>query len=163
MLCVSVPTTFRVAWENGALVLDIVCHEPEMKKLNIAGDVHNGDCVAISIETPLHSYYHLEINPDGTLAEGNPGPNWKSLAEVKTERGPDSWRVRVRLPVVGEAEAQSDPRHRIAGKKPTTESPWWFNVGRQRMLDLKKPELQAFSPTKAGWHVPTKFGRLEIK
>ncbi len=71
----AVPTTFRVSWETNALVLDIVCHEPEMKKLNIAGDVHNGDCVAISIETPLHSYYHLEINPDGTIAEGNPGAN----------------------------------------------------------------------------------------
>jgi hypothetical protein len=159
----AVPTTFRVAWEQGALVLDIVCHEPEMKKLNIAGDVHNGDCVAISIETPLHSYYHLEINPDGIIAEGNPGPNWKSLAEVKTERGQDSWRLRVRLPVVGEAEAQSDPRHRIAGVRPTSQAPWWFNVGRQRVLDLQKPELQAFSPTKGGWHVPAKFGKLVIE
>jgi hypothetical protein len=157
---VTVPTTFRVTWEANALVLDIVCHEPEMKKLNVAPDVHNGDCVAISIETPLHSYYHLEINPDGKLFEGNPGGDWKSLAEVKTQRGPDVWRVRVRLPVVGELEAQSDPKHRIAGAKPTTASPWWFNVGRQRSLDLKKPQFQAFSPTKAGWHAPGKFGKL---
>ena len=159
----AVPTTFRANWEASALVLEIVCHEPEMKKLNIATDVHNGDCIAISIETPVHSYYHLEINPDGTLAEGNPGPNWKSLAEVKTERGPDSWRVRVRLPVVGEAEAQSDPRHRIAGAKPTAAAPWWFNVGRQRVLDLEKSELQAFSPTKGGWHAPAKFGKLVME
>jgi hypothetical protein len=159
----AVPTTFRVAWEPGALVFDIVCSEPEMKKLNIATDVHNGDCVAISIETPLHSYYHLEINPDGAIAEGNPGPNWKSLAEVKTERAADSWRLRVRLPIVGGAEAQSDPRHRIAGLKPTSQAPWYFNVGRQRVLDLKKPELQAFSPTKAGWHVPAKFGKLVME
>lgn len=93
---------------------------------------------------PLHSYYHLEINPDGAIAEGNPGPNWKSLAEVKTERGAESWQVSVRLPVVGEDEAQPDPRHRIACVKSTADAPWWFNVGRQRALDLKKPELQAF-------------------
>ena len=46
---------------------------------------------------------------------------------------------------------------------PTVESPCWFNVGRQRVLDLKKPELQVFSPTKAGWYVPSKFGKLETK
>ena len=156
----AVPTTFRVSWEAGALVFDIVCHEPEMKKLNLAPDVHNGDCIAISIETPLHAYYHLEINPDGKVFEGNPTGDWKSLAEVKTERGADSWRVRVRLPVVGELEAQSDPKHRIAGLKPSATAPWWFNVGRQRALDLKKPQLQAFSPTKAGWHAPGKFAKL---
>ncbi len=82
---------------------------------------------------------------------------------MKHERGADSWRLRVRLPVVGEAEALSDPRHRIAGTKPTAAQPWYFNIGRQRMLDLKKPELQAFSPTKAGWHVPTKFGKLKVE
>lgn len=156
----AVPTTFRVSWEAGALVFDIVCHEPEMKKLNLAPDVHNGDCIAISIETPLHSYYHLEINPDGKVFEGNPAGDWKSLAEVKAERGADSWRVRVRLPVVGELEAQSDPKHRIAGLKPSAAAPWWFNVGRQRALDLKKPQLQAFSPTKVGWHAPGKFAKL---
>ena len=159
----AVPTTFRVSWEAGALVFDIVCHEPEMKKLNLAPDVHNGDCIAISIETPLHSYYHLEINPDGKVFEGNPSGDWKSLAEVKAERGADSWRVRVRLPVVGELEAQSDPKHRIAGLKPAATAPWWFNVGRQRALDLKKPQLQAFSPTKGGWHAPGKFGKLVVE
>jgi hypothetical protein len=159
----GVPTTFRASWENNALVLDIVCHEPEMKKLNVSNDVHNGDCVTVSIETPLHSYYHIEISPDGKLFEGNPGGDWKSLAEVKTKRGPDSWRVRLRLPVVGPLEAESDPKHRTAGDKPTAAAPWYFNIGRQRVLDLPKPELQAFSPTNAGWHVPGKFGKLVIE
>jgi hypothetical protein len=44
----------------------------------------------------------------------------------------------------------------------TAAQPWFFNIGRQRALDLPKPELQAFSPTKGGWHVPGKFGRLEV-
>ncbi len=159
-----VGTTFRVGWENNAILFDIVCQEPEMKKLNTSNDVFSGDNVIILLETPLHSpYYYLEINPDGAVSQGNPGRNWESLAEVKTERGSDSWRVRVRIPVVGEVEANSDPRHRVAGAKPTAQAPWHFNVGRQRALDFKKPELQAFSPTRAGWHVPEKFGKLEIR
>jgi hypothetical protein len=134
-----------------------------MNKLNVSNDVPNGDCVTISIETPLHSYYHIEINPDGRLFEGNPGGDWKSLAEVKTERGPDSWRIRLRLPVVGSLEAQSDPKHRIAGEEPTAAASWYFNIGRQRVLDVPRAQLQAFSPTKAGWHVPAKFGQLVIE
>ena len=69
----------------------------------------------------------------------------------------------MRIPVVGEVEANSDPRHRVAGAKPTVQAPWYFNVGRQRALDFKKPELQAFSPTRAGWHVPEKFGKLVVE
>ncbi len=159
-----VETTFRVGWENSAILFDIVCQEPEMNKLNVSNDVFSGDNVIILLETPMHSpYYYLEINPDGAIAEGNPGKNWQSLAEIKTERGSDFWRVQVRIPVVGEIEAQSDPRHRVAGSKPTAEGPWYFNVGRYRVLDFKKPELQAFSTTRAGWHVPEKFGKLQIE
>ena len=158
----AVETTIRVGWDNSALLFDIVCKEPEMKSLRVSRDVHNGDNVVVSLATPLHSYYHLEINPDGVLVDGNPGPNWKSLAEVKTERRSDSWRVQLRIPVVGGAEAEADPRHRVAGSKPTAQEPWYFNVGRLRALDFKKPELQAFSPTNAGWHVPEKFGKLQI-
>lgn len=156
-------TTFRMGWDRNAIVFDIVCQEPDMKKLNVSSDVHNGDNVVVSLETPAHSYYHIEVNPEGVVAEGNPGPNWKSLAEVTTARTHDSWRVRLRIPVVGEAEAHADPRHRVAGKKPTPQAPWYFNVGRLRVLDFKQPELQAFSPTKAGWHVPEKFARLQIE
>ncbi|MDZ4852301.1 MAG: DUF4838 domain-containing protein [Pirellulaceae bacterium] len=158
-----VETTFRAGWDNNAILFDIVCQEPEMKRLNVSPEVHNGDNVVISLETPMHSYYHIEINPDGVIAEGNPAGKWQSRAEVKTERGSDSWRVWIRIPVVGALEAQSDPNHRISGSKPTAQEPWYFNVGRLRVLDFKKPELQAFSTTRAGWHVPEKFGRLETR
>ncbi len=156
-------TTFRVGRDNNVLHFDIVCREPRMNRLQVTKDVYNGDNVAVSLATPLHSYYHLEINPDGAIAEGNPGPDWKSLAEVKTERGSDFWRVRLRIPVVGEAEAAADPRHRVAGSRPTAQAPWYFNVGRRRALDLTTAELQAFSPTGAGWHVPEKFGKLQME
>jgi hypothetical protein len=69
----------------------------------------------------------------------------------------------VKLPVVSPAEAASDPKHRIAGNKPTAAQPWYFNIGRHRVVDLPKAELQAFSPTKANWHVPGKFGKLVVE
>lgn len=156
----SATTNFRVAWDKDAILFEIVCHEPEMKKLAVSNKVHDGDHVIIQIETSLHSYYHLAINPDGAIVKGNPGPNWKSLAQVKTERGGESWSVRVRIPIVEGAEALSDSRHRVAGTKPTAEAPWCFNVGRHRVLDLKKPEMRPFSPTRAGWHLPERLGKL---
>ena len=131
-----------------------------MHKLVVASDVVSGDYVAISLETPDHSYYHLEINPDGQLAEGNPSKNWKSLADIKTKKGADFWQVQLRIPVVDEAEANSDPRHRVAGAKPTKAAPWFFNVGRLRLAGLEVPEQQAFSPTGGSWHIPAKFGKL---
>lgn len=156
-------TTFSVGWDNNAVVFDIVCHEPDMKNLKVSRDVYSGDHVVVLLETPFHSYYHLAINPSGVIVEGDPGPNWKSLAEVATEQARDSWRVRLKIPVVRDAEARSDPRHRVAGQKPTAQAPWHFNVGRLRALDLQKPETQAFSPTRAGWHLPEKFAKLQIE
>ncbi len=156
-------TTFKVGWDKNALLLDIHCAEPDMKKLAVAADVVSGDYVAISLETPNHTYYHMEINPEGQLVEGNPSGNWKSLADVKTEKGADFWRVQLRIPVVGDAEASADPRHRVAGAKPIQAAPWFVNVGRLRIGGLEAPEQQAFSPTGGSWHIPTKFSKLVIE
>ena len=156
-------TTCKVGWDKNALLIDVHCREPDIKGLVVAADVVSGDYVAISLETPNHTYYHLEINPDGQLTEGNPSGNWKSLAEVKTEKGADFWRVQLRIPVVGDAEASADPRHRVAGAKPTEAAPWFFNIGRLRNVGLESSEQQAFSPTGGSWHIPAKFGKLEIK
>jgi len=156
-------TTFQVGWDKNTLLLDIVCKERDMKKLVVAADVVSGDYVAVSLETANHTYYHLEIDPNGRLVEGDPSGDWKSLADVKAEKGADFWRVQLRIPTVGEAEAESDPKHRVAGAKPTKEVPWFFNVGRLRMAGLEAPQQQAFSPTGGSWHIPAKFGRLEVK
>ncbi len=156
-------TTFQVGWDQNTLLLDIICKEPDMKKLVVANDVIGGDYVAVSLESPNHTYYHLEINPDGRLLEGDPSGDWKSLAEIKAEKGADFWRVQLHIPTVGEAEAESDPKHRVAGAMPTKEAPWFFNVGRLRLAGLDAPEQQAFSPTGGSWHLPAKFGKLEIQ
>jgi hypothetical protein len=73
----DVLTEFRVGWAGDAIVFDVVCHEPRMKQLQVTQNVFDGDNIVISLETPLHSYYHLEINPDGSVADGNPtGNRW---------------------------------------------------------------------------------------
>ncbi len=159
----SVATTFKLGWDQDALLMEILCKEPEMQNLKVSENITGGDYVAVSIETPNHSYYHIEINPDGKVVEGNPTSGWQSLAEVKTEKGPDFWLVKLRIPVVGDEEAAADPNHRVAGAKPTSEAPWFFNVGRIRMLDGESPETQIFSPTGGSWHVPPRFGKLEVQ
>ncbi len=156
-------TTFKVGWDKNALLLDIHCTEPDMAKLSVSQSVVSGDNVAVCLETPNHSYYIMEISPDGVVVDGDPTHGWKSLADVKTEKGADFWRVQLRILVVNEAEAEADPKHRVAGAKPTAAAPWFFNVGRQRRAGMETPELQAFSPTGGGWHIPPKFGKMVIE
>jgi len=158
----AVETSFKAGWDKNALLLEITCKEPHMDKLPVSPQVHGGDYVAISLETTKHSYYHIEVNPDGAIVEGMPASKWKSLADVKTERGADFWRLRLSIPVVGDEDAAADPNHKVHGDKPTAKNPWYFNVGRYRKLDEKNAELQAFSPTKRTLHQPKMFGRLEI-
>ncbi len=159
----ALETTFRTGWDKDALVLDIVCKEPDMKKLSVAPDINSGDYIAISLEPAVGVNYQISVNPDGAVDDWGPNPNWKSLAQVKTERGPDFWRLTVRIPVVGADEGQADPNHRVIGPKPSRDASWFFNVGRNKNLGGGKVELQAFSPTGAGWHVPERFGKLLIE
>jgi len=158
-------TSFKAGWENNALILEIICKEPNVKNLAPAADVYSGEFVAITIQTQFHKHYILEINPDGLIVEGDPKKGWKSLAEARPERGEDFWRLTLRIPVVGGNEAAADPKHRVAGEKPTPESPWYINVGRQiQKKDDRKQEIQLFSLSpKLGWHDPIYFGKLEIK
>lgn len=155
-------TTFRAGWDKDMLLFDIVCKDPNMSSLAVAPDIHSGDYVAISLEPAVGTNYQISINPDGAVEDWGTSPNWKSLAQVKTERGNDYWRLTVRIPVVSSDEGQADPNHRVAGNKPSRESPWFFNVGRNQDLGGGKVELQAFSPTGAGWNVPAKFGKLVV-
>jgi hypothetical protein len=58
------------------------------------------------IETPGHSYYHIEINPDGDIYDvdrfvSKGFTRWESQAVVKTNRGDDFWEVEVRLQLRG--------------------------------------------------------------
>jgi hypothetical protein len=160
------PTTFKMGWDKDALFVDILCKEPDMKTIAISDPVYEGDYVAIALETPLcSSPYILHIGPEGKIKEGNPRiGEWESNTEVKTERGGDFWRLKIRIPVVGAGEAQADPDNYVAGEKPTAEKPWFFLVGRSRPR-VGSTELQSFNilPGKMGWTSTKDYGRLEIK
>lgn len=163
---VDIETRFSVSWDDNALVFGFICHEPDMENLFVSTDIWGGDSIAVLLESPNHSYYQLEVNPDGALFDadrefGRVVANWSSHAEIETERGDDFWRVVIRIPVVGEAEGALDPFNFVVGEKPSAENPWYFNVGRVRIRDFEKSG-HTFSPTGSNYHVPTAFGRLEV-
>jgi len=160
----KIKTTFAVTWEDDALRFDIRCDEPDMDNLFVADNVWSGDSVAILLETPHHSYYQIEINPDGKVFDasrdgGRMTTKWSALAEVKPERSTKHWRIIARIPVVSEDKGAGDPNHFVVGNKPTISAPWHFNIGRVRVRDGKKTAY-AFSPTGSSYHVPEKFARL---
>lgn len=162
----DIETSFQVTWEDDALVFDIRCEEPDMDNLIASSQVWDGDSVAILLETPTHAYYQIEINPDGKVYNadrgGVVGARWQSQVDVTSERGTDFWRLQVRVPVVSPAAGDSDPNHNVAGPKPGKDTPWFFNVGRARFQGSDKTAY-GFSPTGGSYHVPERFGRLEVR
>ena len=88
---------------------------------------------------------------------------WASGARAAAQREAGAWTLEVSLPAAGENAESIDPLNGIAGAKPTPESPWFFNLCRQRIRE-KERELSAFSPTGTkGFHDLLKFGELIIK
>ncbi|MCA1808444.1 MAG: hypothetical protein LC725_03130, partial [Lentisphaerae bacterium] len=81
--------------------------------------------------------------------------NWDAQAEIATSQGEGYWIVEMFLPVF---ESAIDPNHQVVGKEaPSKETPWFFNLCRQRIRD-KQSELSAYSPTMdRGFHVLEKF------
>lgn len=160
-------TSFRALWDRRTVVVTIRCQEPDMKHLNAADDIFSGDSVAILLETPAHSYYQIEINPDGKVFDADRrfgiDKQWDSLAQVKTERGADYWQVEVRLPVVTGDEGAADPLHSVVGSKPSLDNPWYFNIGRVRVRGSQRA-VSAFVPTGSStFHDRKKFARLVIE
>lgn len=164
----DVETDFDVRWDDGELVFDILCHEPDMKNLFVSQDVWGGDSVAILLESPEGAYYQMEINPDGKIFDasrefGKVQTKWDCQAKVETERGDDFWRVVVRIPILSAQENQGDPFHYVVGPKPSEKNPWYFNVGRVRVRGELKKTPYSFQPTGRGYHKPMKFAKLVVE
>jgi len=164
----DVLTTFTLAWQENELIVEIVCHEADMENLQSSSSVMFGDSVSILLETPYHSYYHIEINPAGETFEkvwnADEGESWTSQAIVETSTGEDHWRVRVRIPVANVEEGQGDPLRFGVGEEPASEQPSYFNVGRVRQRgEVKQAFL--FSPLgeKGNFHQPARFARLVVE
>ena len=124
------------------------------------------DSVSVLLETPNHSYYQIEVNPDGTLfdADRKTGlvTRWCSQAKVKTEKGKNHWRATITIPVVAPEKNEGDPYHYVVGPKPSRKKMWYLNVGRNRMRG-KERTSQTFIPTGRTYHKREKFAKLVVE
>jgi hypothetical protein len=171
----EVDTTFRVGWVDDAICFGVRCEEPGDPTITTANNddmkACSGDTVELLLETPDHSYYQLVISPNGALLDldcrsgGGFNKAWNAGAKAATFRGRGFWAVEVRIPVHDSTGAAQtvNPLQSVVGSKPTTKSPWYFNVCRQRRAGGTR-ENTAFSPTgKKNFHVTEKFGELVIE
>ena len=123
------------------------------------------------IETQRHSYYQICIGPNGVFADADRKVDsndinmlWNSGAQAAGYVGDGYWSLELRIPVAGDDAETSNPLIGIAGHKPTPESPWYFNLGRQRMRGTDR-ENSASAPPKNGhgFHDLWNFGQLIVK
>jgi hypothetical protein len=151
-------TTFTLAWgDDDALYVGIRCEEPDTKTLDLTArrnddeSILTGDAIRLFIETQVHSYYEVVINPAGAMLDvdrvnGGANIRWSSGARVATHVGDGFWSAEVRLAPAGDAAYEDDPQNGIAGRTPSTTYPWHLNVCRQRVRG-DETELSAWSPT----------------
>ncbi|MFN2351022.1 MAG: DUF4838 domain-containing protein [Kiritimatiellia bacterium] len=166
-------TSFYIRYYNDHMYFGVICREQPGREPVVTtvrnGDpaILDGDYIEILLETDIHSYYRLVVNPAGALLdmdmaeETGARERWSSNAEVAAHVNDDFWSVEIRIPVVGEAEGATDPLHFVVGTAPSHGWPWHFNIGRRRLLDAGS-EFQAFSPTgEESLLDPLKFGRYQ--
>lgn len=164
-------TQFQIQREGSILHFGIVCHEPDMRGMNIAATAPDdpklleGDYISLLIETSTRCYYEIAINPAGAVleidhGEGGSGVKWASGAQFAVYRGEGLWSIEMRLPIAGEGARVLDPDKAIDGAQPKDLFPWYFNLCRQR---VRGAELQrtAYSPTgEEDFHITEKFAKL---
>ncbi|MCK5844720.1 MAG: DUF4838 domain-containing protein, partial [Victivallales bacterium] len=159
----SVNTTFKVAWAGDSLYFGIVCHDPNMKELNIGSkedgntNIFNGDEIELLLDPPAHSYYQIAFSPSGAMLDLDraKGINtkWASQITVASQINSGDWTLEMVVPIAGESQEALDSLLGISAGKPTAKSPWYFNLCRQRWHG-KTRELSTFSPTgRDGFHV----------
>jgi hypothetical protein len=174
----ALETSVEIGWDDqtNELFLDIRAQEPDMASLRMAGSqeddvsIWEGDVIDILIETQNHSYYQIAINPNGLVTDlfRTPGKGgarefgWTSHAKVEKEKGGDYWRLKVRLPIVGDESV--DHLNNIIGQKPSLMHPWHIQIGRTRLRG-DTTQIFSFSPTgqKNNFHDVSKFGVLATK
>lgn len=158
-------TTFQVTWEDGNLIFDFRCYDDDMESLFITDDVWGGDSVALMIETPVHAYYQIEVNPDGVIFDADRSSGlvkrWESQAQVTTEKHADHWRAVISIPVMAPEKNQGDPYHYVVGPKPSKDQLWYIQVGRVRVRPAGRVP-QAIMATGGTYHDKAKFAKLAI-
>jgi hypothetical protein len=167
-------TSFKIARTATDVYFGIFCQDPDTNTLAIGttrnedGNLWNGDCIELLLETQSHSYYQLAINPAGAICDADRKDGlinslWASQAQVATHIGDGGWGIEVRIPVGGDDREDADPLNGVSGRVPSQTYPWYFNLCRQRIRDDGR-EFSASSPTgKPQFHDALKFGELYVR
>ena len=165
----------QAAWEDQSLVLGGRCEEPDMKGLNIPARANEdpriweGDNLELLIETQVHSYYQITIDPSGAVIDldrkrGGLNATWSSGIQVAAYAGDGFWSVEMRVPLASDDAEAHDSLHGVAGRRPTANDPWYFNLYRQRVRGSSNEGCIVFPTGEGGLlHVPSKFGALIVK
>lgn len=138
-----------------------------MDKVNIGmttdGDTNwfHYDGVEVMIETPRASHYQMGISPSGAMTDlsrmGKFDYNWDSQAQIKTHIGKDFYTIEMRIPAAGEERLDLEPWVGVAGDKPTSDKPWFINVGRLRLV---ADDRETMSISGSGFHDKLNFLQL---
>ena len=159
-----IPTEALLLWDDDNFYLAIKCYEPRMDKIKISRTNHDSkvwedDVVEIFIhpapDTPM--YYHLAVNPIGTLFDRETSQNprqdieWNSDAQSAMSITSDFWVIEMAIPLFE------------IGPQPEVGDEWRFNIHRK---EQRREEYTYWSPTydkNFGWpHVPERFGTLRL-
>ena len=153
-------TTARVLYDDSALYLGLVCHEPNPVDILTKdvpfdnGDVFRGDCVEIMLDPgrSRNDYYHFGVNVSGARYDrsvtqsGHVGDDrWNGRWQARTFVGKDFWSCEVAVPFFG------------LGIAPGTGSTWGINLCREK----KRPVAENSSIAEQGaFHVAGRFAPL---
>jgi hypothetical protein len=161
--------TVMTGWYGDSLYFAVRCDEVPGEKPNVTARKHDdmaiwyGDVVEILLETNMHSYYQIAVNPAGALVDLDRGMSkdsavtWDCQAELAVKVADDCWTVEIRIPVTDD---DNDPLHLVVGRKPTQSLPWHVNVCRQRTRE-NGVEHSALSPMgTSGFHHLLSFAYL---
>lgn len=157
----AIPTLFKLAWseKDASLCVAIQCVEPDPDGMAITaiglgdGNIWWGDCVEFLFETDAHSYYQITANPGGGFVdldrETGIQPLWASNAEFAASVGDDVWTLELRIPAKAPDEKGVNQLEGVVGSEPTTKTPWFVNVIRQRIRP-DETESSALTASKTG-------------
>ena len=159
------PTEAFLLWDDDNFYLAVKCYESRMDKIKISktdrdSKVWEDDVVEIFIDptpdTPM--YYHLAVNPIGTLFDQEASQNppkymeWDSETQVATFIASDFWVIEMAIPLFD-----------LVAEPPEVGSEWKFNLHRK---EQRREEYTYWSPTydrNYTWpHVPERFGTLRL-
>lgn len=106
----TVPTTFRVAYDDHAIYFAVACWEEDMENvssfLSRRDEIEASDVVSIYID-PYHDRttgYNFRVNPAGVQYDayifdnGNRDDDWNAVWESEVSADADGWYVEARIP-----------------------------------------------------------------